>query len=148
MKDYKNDSPVFSDSISITETTDAAHADNINAAPKQLLANTLHLKKEMEYMGNEISSHINELVTNEKGVHGLRAINKSLQVFNEGKWEKLTATDDVLLELERLKSKIDRLNDAIFNDITKNPFLIRFDDLDGITVKKGNFNKEKQRIEC
>ena len=94
------------------------------------------------------SEHINDVVFSENGVHGLRAINKSLQVFNEGKWEKLTATDDVLLELERLKSKIDRLNDAIFNDITKNPFLIRFDDLDGITVKKGNFNEEKQRIEC
>ena len=60
----------------------------------------------------------------------------------------VTKIDDVLLELEKLKSKIDRLNDAIFNDITKNPFLIRFDDLDGITVKKGNFNEEKQRIEC
>lgn len=95
-----------------------------------------------------LAQHINSLVTDENGVHGLRAINKSLQVFNDGKWEKLTATDDVLLELERLKSKIDRLNDAIFNDITKNPFLISFNDLDGIIIKKGNFNKEKQRIEC
>ena len=94
------------------------------------------------------NEHINSLVTDENGVHGLRSINKSLQVFNEGKWENLTATDDVLLELEKLKSKVDRLNDAIFNDITKNPFLIRFDDLNGVIVKKGNFNKSKQRIEC
>ena len=148
MREYKKDSPVFSDSIPITEITDAAHADNINAAPKKLLANTLHLKKEIKHMDNEISSHINEIVTGENGVHGLRAINKSLQVFNEGKWENLTATDDVLLEIEKLKSKVDRLNDAIFNDITKNPFLIRFNDLNGVIVKKGNFNKSKQRIEC
>lgn len=48
MKNYTNDSPHFSESISITETTDAAHADNINAAPKQLLQNTLVLKTDTE----------------------------------------------------------------------------------------------------
>ena len=106
------------------------------------------LRELKDYIDQELSTHTNSLVTDENGVHGLRAINKSLQVFNDGKWEKLTATDDVLLELERLKSKIDRLNDAVFNDITKNPFLITFNNLEGIIIKKGNFNKEKQRIEC
>ena len=106
------------------------------------------LRELKDYIDQELSTHTNSLVTDENGVHGLRAINKSLQVFNDGKWEKLTATDDVLLELERLKSKIDRLNDAVFNDITKNPFLITFNNVEGIIIKKGNFNKEKQRIEC
>lgn len=41
MKEYKNASPVFSDAIQIVETTDPAHADNINMAPTQLLQNTL-----------------------------------------------------------------------------------------------------------
>lgn len=43
MKDYTHDSPVFSRNILITEVTDPAHADNINAGPKQLLQNTLVL---------------------------------------------------------------------------------------------------------
>lgn len=43
MKEYTNDSPEFSASIQVVETTDPAHADNINAAPKQLLANDLVL---------------------------------------------------------------------------------------------------------
>lgn len=50
MKEYKNTSPVFTDAIQIVETTDPAHADNINMAPKQLLQNTLsnrELIKEM-----------------------------------------------------------------------------------------------------
>lgn len=41
MKTYTNSSPVFSRNISIVETSDPAHADNVNAAPKQLLQNTL-----------------------------------------------------------------------------------------------------------
>lgn len=43
MKEYQNSSPTFSESILITEPTDPAHADNINAAPKQLLQNDLVL---------------------------------------------------------------------------------------------------------
>lgn len=41
MKDYTNKTPVFSESIRVTETSDPAHADNVNAAPEQLLQNTL-----------------------------------------------------------------------------------------------------------
>lgn len=41
MKDYTNKTPVFSESIRVTEVSDPAHADNINEAPKQLLQNTL-----------------------------------------------------------------------------------------------------------
>ena len=43
MKDYTSSAPEFSETIRITETTDPAHADIINAAPKQLLENTLVL---------------------------------------------------------------------------------------------------------
>ncbi len=41
MKDYTSVNPVFSTKIRIVETTDPAHADNVNAAPRQLLQNTL-----------------------------------------------------------------------------------------------------------
>lgn len=41
MKEYTNAAPEFSPSIQVVETTDPAHADNINAATKQLLQNTL-----------------------------------------------------------------------------------------------------------
>jgi len=43
MKDYTTEQPEFSASIKVVETTDPAHADNINAATKQLLQNTLVL---------------------------------------------------------------------------------------------------------
>lgn len=41
MKEYKNTNPAFSQSIFVVETTDPAHADNINVATTQLLQNTL-----------------------------------------------------------------------------------------------------------
>ena len=42
MKKYTVDpkTATYSESIEITETTDTNHADNINQAPKQLMANT------------------------------------------------------------------------------------------------------------
>lgn len=43
MTNYQSTDPVFSYTIPITETTDRAHADNINAAPIQLLQNTVVL---------------------------------------------------------------------------------------------------------
>ena len=46
MKEYTSKKPVFSESILIAEETDPAHADNINAAPKQLLQNILAMKNE------------------------------------------------------------------------------------------------------
>lgn len=48
LREYTTSSPAFSDKINIVETTDPAHADNINAATKQLLENTLKLREENE----------------------------------------------------------------------------------------------------
>lgn len=42
MKEYTSNTPEFSEHIQITEPTDPAHADNVNAAPMQLLQNTLY----------------------------------------------------------------------------------------------------------
>lgn len=41
MKEYTSNEPVFSPVIHVVETSDPAHADNINAAPMQLLQNTI-----------------------------------------------------------------------------------------------------------
>ena len=57
MKTYTESDPKFSDSIQITETTDPAHADNINAAPKQLLQNTLALRKQAGELNENLALH-------------------------------------------------------------------------------------------
>ena len=44
MKNYTSSSPVFSDNVTILETTDTNHADNFNRSTKQLLDNNIRLK--------------------------------------------------------------------------------------------------------
>lgn len=45
-------------------------------------------------------------------------------------------------------SKIQTLWDAVFSDITSNPFQITFADLAGITLTSGIWNASLQRLEC
>lgn len=45
-------------------------------------------------------------------------------------------------------SKITILWDAVFGDLTTNPFLITFKNLDGITLTPGIWNTTLQRLEC
>lgn len=70
MRDYKNDSPAFSESIPITESTDAAHADNINAAPKQLLQNTTVLREDDRTMNEMFSGQISEVMKSIQNIDG------------------------------------------------------------------------------
>lgn len=48
MKDYTNENPIFSESIRVTETSDPAHADNINMGPIQVFQNTLFNRNSIE----------------------------------------------------------------------------------------------------
>lgn len=51
MKKYAPATRNFSEEITITETSDAAHADNVNKAPKQLIENDLYLKDQVDGIG-------------------------------------------------------------------------------------------------
>ena len=47
-----------------------------------------------------------------------------------------------------LISRIERLENALFHDIKSNPFLVTFENLEGIVLTKGVWNQEKKRLEC
>ena len=53
MKEYKNDSPQFSDVIRIVETTDSNHADNINAGVVQTFQNTLYNRENIKELAEK-----------------------------------------------------------------------------------------------
>lgn len=57
------------------------------------------------------------------------------------------AATNLLNMINALDARVDLLEAVIFNDITDNPFLILFDDLDGVT-STGIWNEALQRIEC
>lgn len=58
------------------------------------------------------------------------------------------AVIDLTKAVQQNTSKIATLWDAVFSDITTNPFQITFVDLDGITLTSGVWNSTLQRLEC
>lgn len=54
----------------------------------------------------------------------------------------------LLKQLADHETRIRRLEDAIYNDITGNPHSYLFDTLEGIRVVSGVWNKAKSRLEC
>ena len=69
---------------------------------------------------------------------------QAVQTANEAK----QATIDLTKTVTQNTSKIQTLWDAIFSDITSNPFQITFVDLSGITLSSGVWNATLQRLEC
>ena len=57
------------------------------------------------------------------------------------------AATNLLNITNALDARVDLIEAVIFNDITENPFLILFDDLDGV-MSTGIWNENLQRIEC
>lgn len=58
------------------------------------------------------------------------------------------AVIDLTKIVQQNTSKIATLWDAVFSDITTNPFQITFVDLEGITITSGVWNSTLQRLEC
>jgi hypothetical protein len=59
-----------------------------------------------------------------------------------------TAIDAVIIQVQENAGKIALLWDAIFADMTSNPFMFTFADLSGITFIHGVWNNPLQRLEC
>ena len=69
---------------------------------------------------------------------------QTAQIAKEAK-QAVTALEN---QLTQNTSKIHTLWDAVFNDITTNPFQITFENLDGVALSSGVWNDVFQRIEC
>lgn len=127
MKEYTNSTPIFSESIQIVETTDPAHADNINAAPKQLLNNDLVLAsilspslvtaaffKVFTYIDEDQISMSSEdiqiaIETEWDGSSSAdpTALNsKEVQTAIETKWDGNSSQDPIALNREEIKDAI------------------------------------------
>lgn len=101
----------------------------------------------------QFQEHIAAAVQTETGVHGLRYFNGQLEVQGaDGSWrcvmgESLTESVSLIQgEVNQLQARVDRLEDMMINDVTKNPYLITFESLTGI-VAEGVWNAGQRRIE-
>lgn len=79
MKKYTNDNPQFSESVDILETTDTNHAENFNKATRELMDNTLALKKNVE----EAKKEAHEMVDDTTGQKYKMGIDDGVVYFEE-----------------------------------------------------------------
>jgi hypothetical protein len=56
--------------------------------------------------------------------------------------------NDIELQVIENTGKIALLWDAVFSDMTTNPFLFTFADLSGINLVQGNWDRTQQRLDC
>lgn len=83
-----------------------------------------------------------------KGIHTSLA---DKEKWNIGAETAATAAGNIQelgIGISELEGKLARLEDGVFNDITGNPYMVRFTNLEGIKLTKGIYNKSKNRIEC
>lgn len=75
---------------------------------------------------------------------------------DRAKWDAVSNVENQLNNLDKkvetnmavMAAKIKRLESAMFEDITGNPFSITFKDINGLVLTNGVFNQNKARLEC
>lgn len=72
----------------------------------------------------------------------------TLPEANEALREAEADAAEALSAIAGLESRVSRVEDGLFNNITGNPFLVQFDSLDGVVMTKGIWNAARNRIEC
>ncbi len=76
-------------------------------------------------------------------------LNNQLTVFkNEISASQADLNNSVNNKIDDVIGRITRLEDAIYNNLVGNSWILTFSDLDGVNLAKGNYNKAKQRLEC
>lgn len=68
--------------------------------------------------------------------------------FDEQNRNIKTEFTNINKNLSNVGGRLKVLEEAVYNDITGNPFLISFKDVDGIVLTNGIFNENKAMLEC
>jgi hypothetical protein len=62
--------------------------------------------------------------------------------------EALTLAGTASENANQYETRLARIEDSLFNNITGNPFTVAFDSLSGLNLVKGIWNNERARVEC
>lgn len=100
-------------------------------------------------MGN-YDTAISDLIahTEDKGVH---VTAEKQAAWDAAAAQAAKAAEDALkalTDIAGLESRVSRVEDGLFNNITGNPYLVQFDSLDGVVMTKGIWNAARNRVEC
>lgn len=100
------------------------------------------------------TKHYNYKMPEQADIYNVNDFNENTDKFDAGQHEqdmRLLALEknvlDILNALEALTGRVTRLEDALFNKVTSNPFSVTFDTLDDVEVT-GVWNRERNRMEC
>lgn len=109
---------VNADEAESLRTDLTSYAEQLTESSQELSSEIEELRADLNSLSGQISTEVGESLT---GLTGRVTVNES---------------------------KIATLWDAIFTNITGNPFTIAFSSLSGITVTAGVWNAAKARLEC
>lgn len=109
---------VNADEAESLRTDLTSYAEQLTESSQELSSEIEDLRADLNSLSGQISTEVGESLT---GLTGRVTVNES---------------------------KIATLWDAIFTNITGNPFTIAFSSLSGITVTAGVWNAAKARLEC
>lgn len=126
---------LFEQKASVTELNTHANNTDIHVNPTT--------------MGN-YDTAIAELIahTENANIHTTAAEKESWTAGTQTAEQAAATAAQALNKSAELESRVARVEDGLFSNITGNPFLVSFDSLDGITLVKGIWNSTRQRIEC
>ena len=139
MKNYGTNEAEFKTEIQIPEPTDPAHADVINTPIKQLFGNTVANKRAVEESKEQVEAKI-QAFKNE--------ISASQAELNQSLAKAIKdIADSVDSKTTEILNRLAILENAVYNDITGNPWTLTFNNLEGINLTNGNYNRAEHRIE-
>lgn len=122
MREYINNEPIFSESIYVTETSDPAHADNVNRAPIQIFQNTLCNRRWIERLESSTGNvgEYDKERAYKAGDYCLHQGNLYECIQDTtGEWDSnCWRSTNALNEITRLKSELKNLKE-ILNNLTE-----------------------------
>ena len=124
------ENPVYNTQIRALQDSDPARASTVfNPLLEAMLNNTHAVKLAEEEHATDADRHITA---------------PERQGWDAGAQIALEASN----QASTLEGRVGRLEDGLYNNITGNPFLLTFGDLEGVVLTKGVWNKQRQRVEC
>ena len=110
MKSYTTNTPVFRDTIKITEKNDRAHADIINEAPIQTFQNTLCNRQSIEQLKQsavstkdydpEVSYQVGDNCLYQNTLY--KCVQETTGEWNPDCWKKTNILEELLFHLDRI----------------------------------------------
>lgn len=91
----------------------------------------------------DLAAHINN-----GDIHTTAAQKSAWNEAAQAAADALAAAAAATAAASTLESRVARVEDGLFSNITGNPFITSFEDVTGINVVKGAWNATKARLEC